>query len=122
MSARVAIVLVWFCFVARLLFYCAAMPMWEGYDEFAHFAMVQWIALHSGLPDFRDTRMNRQVSQSLQLAPVPGMLRDPAKGWLGDDEYWQLPVEERARRESRLRALPAAWALEVDPSMPLWEA
>ncbi len=122
MSARAAIWLVWLCFVVRLAFYCAAMPLWEGFDEFGHFAVVQWAALRSGLPDMRTARINRQIGQSLYLAPVPGMLRHPESGWLGDDEYWQLPAEERARRQAQLRALPAAWALDDNTDLTLWEA
>src|SRR5438309_248236 len=36
--------LVWIAFVTRGLFYCVQQPMWEGYDEWAHFAYIQHVA------------------------------------------------------------------------------
>lgn len=123
MPARAALAVVWVCFIARALFYCSVVPMWEGFDEYAHFAMVQRIALRPGLPDFRTAAISRQVAASLELAPVPWIVRDPARGWLSHDQFWQLPAEERARRSAELRALPAAWANEDSaPPLQLWEA
>lgn len=114
---------VWLCFIARALFYCSAIPMWEGFDEYAHFAMVQRIALGSGLPDLRTAAISRQVAESLRLAPVPWIVRDASQGWLSHDQFWQLPAEERARRSTELRTLPAAWADEnSSPPLRLWEA
>jgi hypothetical protein len=118
-----AVTAVWLCFIARALFYCSVIPMWEGFDEYAHFAMVQRIALGSGLPDLRTAAISRQVAESLTLAPVPWIVRDPSKGWLSHDQFWQLPAGERARRSAELRALPAAWANEFSsPPLQLWEA
>ena len=34
-------VVLWACFLVRLLFYSAMLPLWEGYDEWAHFAVVR---------------------------------------------------------------------------------
>jgi hypothetical protein len=114
---------VWLCFIARALFYCSVVPMWEGFDEYAHFAMIQRIALHPGLPDFRTAAISRQVAASLELAPVPWIVRDPSKGWLSHDQFWQLPPDERTHRSVALRALPAAWAAENSaPPLQLWEA
>ena len=98
-----AVTAVWLCFIARALFYCSVIPMWEGFDEYAHFAMVQRIALGSGLPDLRTAAISRQVAESLTLAPVPWIVRDPSKGWLTHDQFWQLPAGERARRSAELR-------------------
>jgi hypothetical protein len=123
MRAPAALIAVWLCFIARALFYCSVVPMWEGFDEYAHFAMVQRMALGSGLPDFRTAAISRQVAASLELAPVPWIVRDSSRGWLSHDQFWQLPSEERARRSAELRALPAAWASEnSSPPLQLWEA
>ena len=114
---------VWLCFIARALFYCSVIPMWEGFDEYSHFAMIQRIALRPGLPDLRTAAISRQVTASLELAPVPWIVRDPSRGWLSHDQFWQLPAEERARRSAELRALPSAWANEDSfPPLQLWEA
>lgn len=62
---------IWACFLIRALFYCAAIPLWEGFDEYAHFDYVRHIALKRSLPN-RDTRISPEVAESLQLAP-PGL-------------------------------------------------
>lgn len=41
MSARLILVTLWTCFLLRGFFYCSFLPIWEGYDEWAHFAFVQ---------------------------------------------------------------------------------
>ncbi|MDQ6679256.1 MAG: hypothetical protein M3Z09_18390 [Acidobacteriota bacterium] len=60
---------VWSAFFLRGLFYCVQQPMWEGYDEWAHFAYVQHIAETGTLP-LRTEAISMQVQQSLQLAPL----------------------------------------------------
>ena len=66
--------LVWVCFVARLLFYAAMLPLWEGYDEWAHFAVVRHMAGGELLVS-RDEAVARDVEDSLQLVPVPWEMR-----------------------------------------------
>ena len=41
---RRTLVFVWLCFLARGVFYCVSLPLWEGFDEYAHFARVQHVA------------------------------------------------------------------------------
>jgi len=41
---RVLLVAIWLAFLSRGLFYSVQQPMWEGYDEWAHFAFIQHIA------------------------------------------------------------------------------
>jgi hypothetical protein len=103
---------VWACFVARLLFYSAMLPLWEGYDEWAHFAVVRQMAVGGRLLGSRDAPIPRDVEASLQLAPVPWELRALAAPAVTHDEYWGLSREERERRESALRSMPAAWGRE----------
>src|SRR5215471_15810908 len=38
------LVLIWVCFAARLFFYAAMQPLWEGYDEWAHFSVIRLMA------------------------------------------------------------------------------
>lgn len=122
-ASRAAVTLVWCCFLARALFYCSAFPLWEGFDEFAHVAMLQRIALQPGLPELKTAVISRQVAVSLELAPVPALVQEPGHPWLNLDQYWQLPADERARRSAELRALPAAWASQnSDPPLRSWEA
>lgn len=123
MRTRAAVWLLWCLFGARALFYCSAVPMWEGFDEYAHFAMVQRIALGRGLPDLDHAVMSRGVAASLELVPLPALVADRERGWLSHEQFWQLPPEERARRSTELRRLPADWAGQPsDPPLRSWEA
>ena len=98
--------MLWACFLARLLFYSAMMPLWEGYDEWAHFAVVRQVAYGGHLLGARDAPVPRDVEESLRFAPVPWEMRSLGAPSATRDEYWQLPelhpsaraAEERRRR------------------------
>jgi len=105
-------VVVWASFAARLLFYSAMLPLWEGYDEWAHFAVVRHIANGGELLAPRQAAIPRDVEASLELAPAPWEMRTSARPSYTQDDFWTLGREERERRESALRALPAAWGRE----------
>jgi 4-amino-4-deoxy-L-arabinose transferase-like glycosyltransferase len=113
--------MVWACFAVRLLFYSAMLPLWEGYDEWAHFAVVQRMAVHGELLVPRDAPVARDVEASLQLAPVPWELRSLAPPSLTEDAFWTASREERDRRESAMRAIPAQWGRE-NGSLTAYEA
>jgi len=106
------IVPVWACFLARGVFYSSSLPLWEGYDEWAHFAVVRTMALRGEWLVARDQPAGRDVEESLALAPVPWELRSLPAPAVTEDVYWSLPAEERGARESRLRAMPIAWSRE----------
>jgi 4-amino-4-deoxy-L-arabinose transferase-like glycosyltransferase len=107
------VIAVWACFLARLLFYSAMLPLWEGYDEWAHFAVVREMAIGGHLLVSRDAPIPRDVEASLQLAPVPWELRSMAPPSVTQDAYWSLTREERESRERALRTMPAAWGGEA---------
>ncbi len=90
------------------------LPLWEGYDEFAHFGVVRAIAARGILLPPRGQPGPRDVEESLKLAPVPWEVRgwDVFRSSLTEDAYWRLPPEERRAREARLRNLPLAWQRE----------
>ncbi|MGA3098777.1 MAG: glycosyltransferase family 39 protein [Bryobacteraceae bacterium] len=103
---------IWFLFLARAFFYCAALPLWEGYDEWAHFAVVQRMAFRGEPLVSRDAPVGRDIAASLELAPVPWECRYLPPPALTQDAFWRLPTEERARREARFRAIPSSLARE----------
>jgi hypothetical protein len=104
---------IWACFVARLAFYSSMLPLWEGYDEWAHFSVIRNMAAsHEALVE-RDAPVPRDVEASLQLAPVPWEMRYLPPPWLTQDSYWSLPPEMRARREAAFRAMPPAWSRQA---------
>jgi hypothetical protein len=97
---RSAVAIVMLLFIVRGLFYCVLQPIWEGYDEWAHFAYVQHIAQRASLPDRKD-QVSPEVRRSLEIAPLPYAPDRPASGVTHDD-FWRLPEQQR---QARLREL-----------------
>jgi hypothetical protein len=69
------ITVIWACALARLVFYATALPLWEGYDEWAHFSVVRMVA-HGDLLPSRDAAIPADVDASLRSVPVPWELRN----------------------------------------------
>ena len=110
---------IWLCFLMKGSFFAIFLPMWEGYDEFAHFGYVQTVALQSKGP----TQISREVEASLALVPLPWSLRTEPAPSVTHDAYWKLPEEERSRRETAVRQLAPArpGEAEVPGARPNWE-
>jgi hypothetical protein len=95
--------------VLRGIFYSVLFPLWEGYDEFAHFAFVQHLVATGTLP-LASTPVSKEVEESLKLVPLPWTLRDMGVPHAIHDDYWMLSGDERRWREEQLSALPRDWA------------
>lgn len=98
--------LIWLAFLTRAAFYCVEQPLWEGYDEWAHFGYIQYIAERRALPS-RSDPVSGEVATSLLLAPLPRSAADGIRGAATHDSFWLLPAEERRRRNECLRGLNA---------------
>jgi hypothetical protein len=68
---RLLVGIVWLAFVLRGAYYCVQLPMWEGLDEWAHFAALQYFAEHGQMPARTDL-VSDEVVRSLELTPCPG--------------------------------------------------
>jgi hypothetical protein len=114
---KALVICLWLLFVTRGLFYCLALPLWEGFDEPYQFAVVQHVAFTGTLPN-RSTPVSRQVAASLYLSPAPWMLREHhlPKQVMSQEQYWALPDDERRELRRKLLSLPSLWANE--PSQP----
>jgi hypothetical protein len=106
-NLKVFLVAVWLAFLSRGLFYCVEQPMWEGYDEWAHFAYVQHIAEHRTLPSRTDP-VSYEVGRSLQLVPLSRSAAAIGPVTITHDLFWQLAPEERRRRELDVRRLSSS--------------
>jgi 4-amino-4-deoxy-L-arabinose transferase-like glycosyltransferase len=116
------LLLLWTCFMVRGIFYSVLFPVWEGYDEFAHFAVVQHLVTTHLLP-LTTTPVSKEVQESLKLVPLPWLLRDLELPHTTHDEYWKLPEEERNRRQRAFGLLPREWAKQPGTVKLLnWEA
>ena len=86
-------------------FYCALIPMWEGFDEYAHFARLT----QGPLPN-RTEGVSKEVEATFHLAPLPDQL-----AWMGPwtkthRQWWAQSETDRAARLDALARLPPAWA------------
>jgi len=113
MRTRWGLAAIWGCFLARLVFYSAMLPLWEGFDEWGHFAVIRAMAVRGELLAVKETPIPRDLEASLQLAPVPWDMRHYPPPYATEDEYWALPAETRQQREDRFQAMPAHWSQET---------
>ena len=121
MPVRRWILVVWACFAVRLLFYAAMLPLWEGYDEWAHFAVVRRIVVQGELLPSRQAPVPKDVEISLQLAPVPWEMRNQPPPAVTQDDFWQLDAAQRHRREQAMGAMPPEWQSQ-DGTLTAYEA
>jgi 4-amino-4-deoxy-L-arabinose transferase-like glycosyltransferase len=119
---RWGVLVVWLCFLARGLFYNIMFPVWEGFDEYVHFAYVQHVVQKGTLPT-AETPVSQEVEESLKLLPLPWMMREWNPSYIIHDQYWKLPAQEREQQEASIYALPHSWAGQPAKGyLPLYEA
>ena|SRR5690242_18854814 len=106
-NTRTVLFLIWLCFVLRGLFYCAALPVWEGYDEPFHFAYFQQLEANRKIPR-PDVPVSRQIQQSLHLLPLPWLLvQSPLPPpLLSHEQYWNLSSGKRLELQQALHSMP----------------
>ena len=51
--------------------YISALPIWEGFDETAHFSYVQQVADSGELPFYGKDQISKDVEKYYAYAPVP---------------------------------------------------
>jgi hypothetical protein len=106
MRTRWWLALIWAGFSVRLAFYATAFPLWEGFDEWPHFAVVRHMAGGEPLVA-RDAGLPADVAASLRLVPMPPTPAGLFPGALSHEEFWALPADAREARQRELRAIPA---------------
>jgi hypothetical protein len=106
---------IWICGLLRLMWYATALPLWEGYDEWAHFAVVR--TMSGGHPLVaRDAPIPADVVASLQSAPVPWELRALPAPARTHDAFWAgQPSTSPAAPWPRLAAYEA-----LQPPLYYW--
>ena len=95
--------MVWALFLVRGAFYCTMMPLWEGFDEYAHFARFSQGALPS-----MNTAMTREVERTFSLLPMPDQL-----AWIpGVNIYPKWWKQDHSADVREARNIPPAEAHE----------
>jgi len=123
MHSRRLLFVLWLCFVVRGCFYSALLPLWEGYDEPFHFAFIQYVVAHGGLP-VPTTPVSREVQQSLHLLPLSWeeRLHRLQPPFSTEDSYWQLSEADRNALEQQVRGIPPQWGSQPGTAPALYEA
>ncbi len=121
LSRHAPVTLAILAFLVRGAFYCAEQPLWEGFDEWAHYAYIDHLARYSRLPGRTDP-IPDAVRRSLDLVPLAPAAVGDSKILLSHDAWWRLPAEVRRRREQELRALPLGQAHGLPAVLPIYEA
>jgi 4-amino-4-deoxy-L-arabinose transferase-like glycosyltransferase len=109
--------------MVRGCFYCALLPVWEGYDEPYHFAFIQYVAAHKGLP-VPSTPVSREVQESMHLLPLSWEQRLHAltPPIYTEDSYWRLSPADRHALQQQVLAVPREWGRETGTTPALYEA
>jgi hypothetical protein len=137
---RILLAAIWLIFLIRGAFYCNLIPLWEGFDEWGHYAFVEHLRLHPGTLPRTTDGVTEEIRRSVQSARIRHEASDPLMLFEAQQPplyYWILSVPNRiwigadiATRVHRLRllsvliaslAIPFAWlaALELFSSRAL---
>src|ERR1700678_3662450 len=90
--------LIWLFFLLRGAFYCQLIPLWEGYDEWGHYAFIEHLRLyHGSLPRTSDG-VSEEIHQSVETAFIKHEAAEPLKLFEAQQPplyYWVLSVPNR---------------------------
>jgi 4-amino-4-deoxy-L-arabinose transferase-like glycosyltransferase len=107
LSPRLVLAAIWCAFLLRGVFYCVEQPLWEGFDEWAHFAVIQHVAEHGSLPSRADL-ISPAVQRSLSLAPLSQAAAGGIPDRMTHDSFWRLPPKQRIQFQEALLALSSS--------------
>ena len=82
--------ILWALFLIRGAFYCKMLPLWEGWDEYAHFAWLEHWNQHHTLPRY-DTPVAPEIGLSLSQTPLTEELKWMGPGHFTYEQWWKLP-------------------------------
>src|SRR5260370_41873115 len=97
-------------------FYCALLPLWEGFDEFYHYGYVQHVSTTWSIPVIWKTPISRELWNSLDFEPVSHFLQPyfqrPTTKF---EDYFRLSADQRIARRQALDTIPSALRREPSP-------
>lgn len=108
--------LLWLAFVWRGLFFATTTPIWEGFDEHAHFSLADALARGDPWPKASDA-LPLEIQSSLALLPLPKLLAGTEA--LSNGQYWKKPPSDRLGLERRFASLGAGEERGLPPSKHL---
>ena len=88
---------IWLAFLVHGAFYCHLIPLWEGFDEWGHYAFVEYLRLHGTLPLPSDD-VTEEIHDSVESEPIRHEEVEPLKVFEAQQPplyYWILSVPNR---------------------------
>lgn len=132
MLTRYYLPAIWLIFLIEGAFYCRLIPLWEGFDEWGHYAFIEDLRLHPGILPRTTDRVTEEIRRSVQSAPIQHEAQDPMFVFEAQQPplyYWILSVPNRlwigadiSTRVHRLRifsvllaslAIPLSWLAAI---------
>jgi hypothetical protein len=89
---------IWLFFLIRGAFYCQLIPLWEGYDEWAHYAFVEHLRLHHGSLPRTSDGVSEEIHQSVESAFIKHEATESLRLFEAQQPplyYWILSVPNR---------------------------
>jgi len=89
---------IWLIFLIRGAFYSNLIPLWEGFDEWGHYAFVEHLRLHAGALPRTTDRVTEEIRQSVQSARIQHEAGDPLFVFEAQQPplyYWILSIPNR---------------------------
>jgi hypothetical protein len=112
---RVSLIAIWLIFLARGAFYSHFIPLWEGFDEWGHYAFVEHLRVHPGVLPRTTDGVTEEIRESVQSARIRHEAADPLLLFEAQQPplyYWILSMPNRlwigadiSTRVHRLRML-----------------
>lgn len=98
--------LILFFAICNAVLYSSLLPLWEGFDEPAHFSYIEHLVIHRQFPIMNRTAIPEDIRESLQLVPVSWLLHNALPRSISFEEWFQLTPEQRRARLSALKNFP----------------
>ncbi len=89
---------IWLLFLIRGAIYCRLIPVWEGYDEWGHYAFVEHLRLHHGSLPRTSDGVSEEIRQSVESAAIKHEATEPLKLFEAQQPplyYWILSAPNR---------------------------
>jgi hypothetical protein len=125
MPTRYYLAAIWLAFLLRGAFYCNLIPLWEGFDEWGHYAFVEHVRLYPGVLPRTTDPVTEEIRRSVQSARIRHEAQDPMVLFEAQQPplyYWILSVPNRwwigadiSTRVHRLRIFSVLLASLVIP-------
>jgi len=106
-------------FIVQGIIFSGMFPLWDGWDEPAHFAYVQHIAEKKELPSL-DDKISNEIQSTLPYFPLNRYLENFGTNY---QNFWSnFKLEEFLNDKKLVTSIPYSERTISDFNWPLWEA